>query len=85
VIVITHPEMGLGFWSLLDPVGQSAAVAFADENDARAHIRSWDSENDPESYGYVAVNAPSGCAGIRSLTDAGLEPLMGEMEVRCND
>lgn len=48
-IVIAHPDMGvflgamwgLGFWSNLDPVGQSAACAFDDEKAAREFVAKW--------------------------------------------
>lgn len=82
-VVITHPEMGiylgcclgLGFWTKLDPVGQGEAVTFEDESDARDYVCSWDENNDPDVYTYVPVSSGS----IRGLTDAGLEPLLGDM------
>lgn len=42
-VIVVHPDwgvclgyaLGLVFWSKLDPVGQGAAVTFADANDAK--------------------------------------------------
>ena len=86
-VVITHPEMGvylgswigLGFWSLLDPVGQQEAVTFPDETDASAHIASWDNENDPTAYSFVVVDADRS-ASIAVLKASGLTHLLGAME-----
>jgi hypothetical protein len=82
-IVITHPEMGiylgnclgLGFWTLIDPVGQPEATTFPDADTARTHIASWDENNDPTDYSFVEVASGS----ILALKAAGLEPLMGDM------
>lgn len=67
-VVITHPErgvyvgnaMGLGFWSRLDPAGQSSVVTFETEQDARAHVAGWDEGNNPGNYGYVSVRPTRG-------------------------
>lgn len=86
--VITHPSLGvylgnclgLGFWTLLDPVGQGEAVAFPNEAAARAHVASWDENNDPHAYAYVAAARPgAGYATIADLIAAGLGPLLGDM------
>lgn len=82
--VITHPEMGvyvghclgLGFWTLLDSAGQPSATTFDNELDAREHIASWDENNDPNDYGFVLVESGE----IQALKDAGLSPLLGDME-----
>jgi len=82
-IVITHPEMGiylgnclgLGFWTLIDPVGQPAATTFPDADAARTHISSWDENNDPNAYDFIEVASGS----ILALKAAGLESLMGDM------
>lgn len=50
--VLFHPEagvylgnaMGLGFWSLWDPVGQEVAVTFASEAEAMEHVATWDGD-----------------------------------------
>jgi hypothetical protein len=87
-VVITHPEMGiylgncmgLGFWTLLDPIGQPEAVAFPDASDAAQHITSWDSHNNPAEYSFVTVQATD-YASIAALKAAGLADLLGDMEI----
>jgi len=84
--VIRHPEdgiylgnfMGLGFWSLLDPAGQDAAVTFPCEKAAQDHIHSWESDADSQLHIIsklkivpVAV-AESGYATIKECEAAGL-------------
>jgi len=54
-LVITDAEMGiylggamgLGFWSILDPVGQPSAVTFPSEDEAEQFMASWDSGRPP--------------------------------------
>lgn len=85
--VITHPEMGiyvgnsmgLGFWTKLDSVGQPEVVTFNHVDDAKQHIASWDSGNDPAEYGFAEVEAAGHYATIPALLAAGLEDLMGDM------
>lgn len=88
--VITHPEngiylgncMGLGFWSKLDSAGQTCAVTFPTAQDAIAHIRSWDNNNDPASCAIVGVtpSGEDGYATIKDLRAAGLGDMIGDME-----
>lgn len=89
-IVITHPEqgiyvgsaMGLGFWSLWDAAGQVEAVTFPDESTARDYVRGWQNLNDPETYGYAEVTtAGAGFATVEELKEAGLEELLGELQI----
>ena len=90
MIVIAHPEdgiylgncMGLGFWSLMDAAGQYEAATFENEAQARAHVASWDSHNDPNAFGYhKVVCANEFYATVDELKAAGLEDLLGEMEI----
>lgn len=46
--------MGLGFWTLLDSVGQDAACTFETEEHAHAHVATWDSKP-PDDYRVVKV------------------------------
>lgn len=86
-IVIIHPNMGvylghflgLGFWTLLDPAGQSQAVVFDNVADARAHVASWESQDRPEDYGFHEVRSTGRYATIPMLIDAGLSHLLGTM------
>ena len=86
-VVITHPEMGvylgsclgLGFWTLLDPVGQPLAATFADVDGATTHVASWDDNNDPAAYAFVEVDAGL-FASVTALEAAGLGHLLGDME-----
>jgi hypothetical protein len=90
-IVLTHPEqgiyvgnaMGLGFWSNWEAAGQDVAVSFDDEAAARAHVSTWDENNDPDAYGYARVSVASdeGYATVAELADAGLGDLLGELRV----
>ncbi len=65
MVVITHPQwgiyigscMGLGFWTLMDSVGQDAVVCFNDEQEARGVVTRWEENNNPDEYGYVTVEA----------------------------
>lgn len=86
-IVVTHPKMGvylgnclgLGFWTLLDTVGQTSAVTFANVDDAREHISSWDENPDPDSYSFVPVDCQEDYATIADLAKAGLGSVLGDM------
>lgn len=89
--VITRPEwgiylghaMGMGFWTLLDPIGQDYATTFATKTAASLHIRSWDANATLSLYKLkpVQVSASHGYATIAELRDAGLERLLGDMEI----
>jgi hypothetical protein len=88
--VITHPEMGVylgsavgfAFWTRLNPVGQDRVVTFTTKNQARQHVLSWDTCNNPRNYRFVEVNtAMDGYATITELKAAGLHTLLGEMEI----
>lgn len=88
MLVIIHNEMGiylgscmgLGFWTLLDAVDQDSAALFRDEDDARKHVRSWESHNDPDAYRYVEADDDlNGYASVASLERAGLAHLIGGM------
>jgi hypothetical protein len=87
-IVLTHPElgiylgscMGLGFWTLLDSADQPSAVTFANEDEARAHVAAWDENNNPATYGYVAVATDDRWASVATLKAAKLDALLGDLE-----
>jgi hypothetical protein len=91
-VVITHPEwgiylgsaLGLGFWSMLSSAGQVEAVTFSDESDAIDYIRSWEAGNDPEDYSFVEAS-PQDAATVSDLKAAGLEDLLGDMELNVLD
>jgi hypothetical protein len=80
-VVIVHPSigvylgncMGLGFFSMLDCAGQEHAVLLVNEVEARAHVASWDSHNNPDGYQYVEVTAADDdWVTIEELEAAGL-------------
>lgn len=85
--VIVHDEMGvylgscmgLGFWTLLDPAGQPSACTFESEAQARAHVATWDEQNDPDAYRYVPAGGDR-FATIPQLEAAGLGHLLGGMK-----
>lgn len=63
--------MGLGFWSLLDPAGQDAAVTFPNEAAAREHVSTW--QDQPQDLRCVAVAAGlDGYASVEACVAAGL-------------
>lgn len=87
-VVITHSEdgifvghaMGLGFWSLHESAGQDCVVAFDDEAQARAQVRSWSRRHKIKDYGFVEVETENATfATIPELTAAGLESMLGEL------
>lgn len=83
---MVHPElgiylgscMGLGFWSLLDPVGQPVAVTFASPQEGRECAASWDDQPSTDklraaiAFRPVAVAAADGYATIEECVAAGL-------------
>lgn len=85
--VITHPDrgiylgnfLGLGFWTLLDTVGQIEATTFPDIAAATAHISTWDENSDPNTYAFVAVDCETDGATIPELVKAGLGDRLGDM------
>jgi len=88
---ITHPEqgiyvghaMGMAFWSLWDAAGQDCAVVFDTKEDARNHVMSWATHNDPDAYGYAEVGvAPDAhYATVADLRKAGLDALIGDLAI----
>lgn len=87
-VVITHPEwgiylgscFGLGFWSKLDCAGQSEACTFADEADAEDYVKTWDENNDPSDYTFVAIVCGT-FATIAQLKGIGLDTTEMEREL----
>lgn len=80
-VVIYHDEMGvflghslgLGFFSNMDPVGQTSAVAFKDEQDAREFIAECDDFPSDVKFRTVVADANNGeAATIQACIDAGL-------------
>jgi len=79
--IIVHPDMGIylgscmgmGFFSLLDAVGQDRAVVFLDEPQARDHVAHRENNNDPDAYQYKQVNVKDDYyADPNELLSAGL-------------
>jgi hypothetical protein len=62
--------MGLGFWSLWDPVGQDHAVTFDDVDEAKAHIASWDQV--PPGIEYRPVECAGRYATLAECVASGL-------------
>lgn len=92
-LVITHPEfgvyigsaLGLGFWTELDCAGQTSCVTFPSETDARAHIESWDENNDASQYGFTSVpTVVDGYAEISELKAVGIDTTTLEVEEGLN-
>jgi hypothetical protein len=63
--------MGFFFWSKLDASGQIAAVTFGSVNQAREYIAGWESNDDPDAFGYVIVESGN-YATVEECTAAGL-------------
>ena len=49
--------IGMGFWSLLDPVGQEYAVCFDSIEEAQKHVSSWEENNDINKYTYPEIDS----------------------------
>lgn len=65
--------MGLGFWSKLDPVGQSEACVFENHKQANEHMKSWDSQP-PSDTCLLEVNTQNGqYATLAECMMAGVE------------
>lgn len=71
--------MGLGFWSLLDAGGQINVPTFPTVDDAKNHIRSWNSNNDPSFYAFSPLSTDDEYADSNTLEEAGLRHIMGEL------
>lgn len=72
--------LGLGFWSLLEPAGQVAAVCFDSEEDARNFVSLWEVKTDPDIFRYVSVESENGeWASISELIKGGLGDLTALM------
>ncbi len=68
--------MGLGFWSNIDPCGQSAAATFPDVQSAEEFMATWE-DGRPEGVRLVDVPADArGYASIDACVLAGLPPWM---------
>jgi hypothetical protein len=71
--------LGLGFWSQQDPCGQTEAVTFPSEAEARDVVASWRpmvGEYDPDDFRYVEVEVAGedGYATMAECVAAGQEP-----------
>ena len=63
--------MGMGFWSKVDPVGQSAACTFESESQIREIVAEW--EWKPQQWRAVQVEPDDGLyASIAACERAGL-------------
>ena len=78
--VLVHPEMGvylgscmgLGFWSKLDPAGQSCAPTFASKLEAEDYMATWDGGR-PDGIDFALVTPDDGTyASIAACSAAGL-------------
>lgn len=84
--IITHPEwgiflgtgLGLVFWSELDSVGQSAAVAFASENEAKGFLDRLSLEDAIWCEIKPITTAEPGCATVTELIAAGYKGWINE-------
>jgi hypothetical protein len=64
--------MGLGFWTKLDPIGQTGAITFPDAAVAQSHMAEWEG-GVPDDVQFVEVTAESdGYATMESCVRAGL-------------
>lgn len=89
-IVIYHPKwgihlghdlMGFHFWSNLDPSGQTTAVTFASEEEARDYITELESAPNADVFGYVVVEVENGTyATIEECTAVGLPVWIPQVE-----
>lgn len=64
--------MGMGFWSKLDPAGQTSAVMFADEASIQSFILSLDNPSALPEWYPVEVEAAGEYATIDECVKAGL-------------
>lgn len=80
--VLVHKEYGIylgsasgrGFWSQIDPAGQSAAITFPSPEEAFAHAATWENPIDLETLRCVEVVPDIGdlWASIEACVCAGL-------------
>jgi len=78
--VLYHKEMGvylggalgLGFWSLLDSVGQPAACTFPSEKEAVEYLDSWDENSNREGIIPWPVDTNNRFATIKEIVESGL-------------
>jgi hypothetical protein len=71
--------MGMGFWTLMDCVGQPSAVTFPSEISARDYVRTWKPAVDPDSFEYFRIDCAEEYASMDELESFGLKELMGDM------
>jgi hypothetical protein len=91
--IVVHAEqgiylgncIGLGFWSNLDPAGQTAAPTFLTESQAKDHVATWDAPHgDPEDYTYVELSIEKdGTATMEECMDAWQKPWPKTLEENC--
>jgi hypothetical protein len=84
-VILVHPEwgiylgscLGLGFWSQLDPCGQTEACTFPSEAEARAVVEAWwpmVGKYDPDDFRYVEVETgEDGYATMEECVSAGVD------------
>lgn len=78
--------MGLGFWSKLDPAGQTSAPTFMAESQARDHVATWNAPHgNPEEYTYPEVEIEKdGYATMEECMDAYQEPWQRTLQEKCD-
>ena len=87
-IIVIHDEMGiyigscigLGFWTLLDSVGQHSVVTFSTVEEARNMIANWEEHNNPDEYKYGKVVCKNIYASRRELILSGYGNIVGGLE-----
>jgi len=75
-IFVGH-ALGLGFWSLLDSVGQQEVCTFENTFQARQFVRKW---GNPDAYTYRQVKTKGDFATVKELKAAGLGKYLGDIE-----
>ena len=79
--LVVHPAygiylgscMGLGFWTKLDPAGQTAAVTFASTHEAETFLASLDGGRPPNLQVVEVVPDQGDYASIAACKAAGLD------------
>lgn len=66
--------MGLGFWSLLDPVGQISSCTFESKEEAQDHIDSWDIKPEKciQIMPVMIESNPDMAASIKEIAESGM-------------